>query len=80
MGPVKAPNRTIIRLGFILAKFAILSQLFFDARLTFGFLWGIMHLQIPKIAILINPVCGMHKAHHPLSFNLGEWFSFGQNS
>jgi hypothetical protein len=35
-----------------------------------------MRLQIPKIAIIINPVCGLHKAHHPLSFNLGVWFSW----
>jgi len=42
--------------------------------LTLRYFCYIIRLQIPKIANLINPVCGMHKAHHPLSFNLDVGF------
>jgi len=36
--------------------------------LTFGKIRLIISLQIPKIAIIGTPVCGMHKEHQPASF------------
>ena len=33
-----------------------------------------MDTQIPKIAIINKPVCGMHKEHHPASFALDVGF------
>ena len=39
-----------------------------------------MATQLQKIANLLDPVCGMHKAHHPLSFNLGVGFLAVKNS
>ncbi len=38
-----------------------------EKKLTFDNLSVIIRLQIPKIAIIISPVCGMRMEHQPAS-------------